>query len=64
MLIFHKEEKFIIKPLECLLLGLPLIVIGIAGYVGEYVITIIIFLANIIRVIRNGERRYYGGAKI
>ena len=34
LLIFHKEEKIIIKPLECLLLGLPLIVIGIAGYVG------------------------------
>lgn len=112
LLVFHKEEKIVIKPIECLLLGFPLIIIGIAGFVGgglfinifvgiadftdaniyvikneilrfsiqivcviiwgiysfqvgnfvsvgEYIVTIIIFLLNIIRLIINGENKYY-----
>ena len=103
-----------IKPIECLLLGLPLIIIGIAGYVGgglfinlfvgiadftdaniyvikneilrfsiqiicviiweiymlqignfvgvaEEIIIVIIFVVNIIRLIVNGEKKYYKG---
>ena len=112
LLVFHKEAKIVIKPIECLLLGLPLIVIGIAGYVGgglfinifvgiadftdaniyvikneilrfsiqivcviiwgiymfqvgnfvgvgEEIIVAIIFVINIIRLILNGEKKYY-----
>ncbi len=112
LLVFHKEEKIVIKPIECLLLGLPLIIIGIAGYVGgglfinifvgiadftdaniyvikneilrfsiqiicviiwgiymfqvgnfvgvaEEIIIVIIFVINIIRLIMNGEKKYY-----
>ena len=112
LLVFHKEEKIVIRPVECLLLGLPLIIIGIAGYVGgglfinifvgiadftdaniyvikneilrfsiqtvcviiwgiymfqvgnfvglvEEIIIVIIFAINIIRIISNGEKKYY-----
>ena len=112
LLIFHKEEKIIIKPIECLIIGIPLLVTGIIGYViggalinllcgiadfvdiniyiikkeklrylidiivviiwgcymyyisdyvgvMEYIITIIIFVSNIIRLTINRESKYY-----
>lgn len=117
LLVFHEEEKIIIKPLECLLIGLPLIIIGIVGYVGggllinvfvgiadftdaniyvikneilrfsiqmmcvvvwgiymfqiknyvgvgEYAISIIIFTTNIIKLLVNGEKKYYNNEEM
>ena len=112
LLIFHKEEKIVLKPIEYLLIGIPLIVIGILGYAGggllvnifcgiadftdaniyvikneitrfsiqivcviiwgiymlqignyvgvvEYGITVMIFIFNIIRLVKNNENKYY-----
>lgn len=112
LLIFHKEEKIVINKVECAIFGLPLLIIGIAGYmlgglfinvivgiadfidvniyfienektrfviqiicviiwaiymwqignyvgVVEYGITVMIFVFNIIRLVKNKENRYY-----
>lgn len=112
LLIFHKEEKIILKPVETIFIGIPFIAIGLTGYLAgglfinifcgiadvidaniyyikneqqryavdilcvmtwamyswqtsnyvstvEYIITALIFIANIIRLTINQENKYY-----